>query len=109
MIKKYYDADCNLGLLDGKTIAIMGYGSQGQRVPPDLRLQPFSRSGRTDRKSLSSQTGLPFRRLVGAVRQCLSRLFPGQSAPRRLPGVHGEKPCGESDGHSAHQSDAGRF
>ena len=30
MIKKYYDADCNLGLLDGKTIAIMGYGSQGK-------------------------------------------------------------------------------
>lgn len=29
MIKKYYDSDCNLGLLDGKTVAIMGYGSQG--------------------------------------------------------------------------------
>ncbi len=29
MIKKYYDADCNLGLLDGKTVAIIGYGSQG--------------------------------------------------------------------------------
>ena len=28
MIKKYYDTDCNLGLLDGKTVAIMGYGSQ---------------------------------------------------------------------------------
>ncbi len=29
MIKKYYDTDCNLGLLDGKTVAIIGYGSQG--------------------------------------------------------------------------------
>jgi len=29
MITKYYDQDCNLGLLDGKTIAIIGYGSQG--------------------------------------------------------------------------------
>ena len=29
MIKKYYDQDCNLGLLDGKTIAIIGFGSQG--------------------------------------------------------------------------------
>ncbi len=29
MVKKYYDADCNLGLLDGKTVAIIGYGSQG--------------------------------------------------------------------------------
>ena len=29
MIKKYYDQDCNLGLLDGKTVAILGFGSQG--------------------------------------------------------------------------------
>lgn len=29
MIKKYYDKDCNLGLLDGKKVAIIGYGSQG--------------------------------------------------------------------------------
>ncbi len=29
MIKKYYDQDCNLGLFDGKTIAIIGFGSQG--------------------------------------------------------------------------------
>ncbi len=29
MIKKYYDTDCNLGLLDGKTVAVIGYGSQG--------------------------------------------------------------------------------
>ena len=29
MIKKYYDQDCNLSMLDGKTIAIIGFGSQG--------------------------------------------------------------------------------
>jgi ketol-acid reductoisomerase len=29
MIKKYYDKDTNLGLLDGKTVAIIGFGSQG--------------------------------------------------------------------------------
>jgi ketol-acid reductoisomerase len=29
MINKYYDTDCNLGLLDNKTVAIIGYGSQG--------------------------------------------------------------------------------
>ena len=29
MIKKYYDQDCNFGMLDGKTIAIIGFGSQG--------------------------------------------------------------------------------
>lgn len=29
MIKKYYDVDCNLGVLDGKTVAVIGFGSQG--------------------------------------------------------------------------------
>lgn len=29
MIKKYYDGDCNLSLLDGKTVAVIGFGSQG--------------------------------------------------------------------------------
>ena len=29
MAKIYYQADCNLSLLDGKTVAIIGYGSQG--------------------------------------------------------------------------------
>lgn len=29
MVKVYYDADCNLDLLKGKTVAIIGYGSQG--------------------------------------------------------------------------------
>ena len=27
MIKKYYDQDCNLGLLDGKTVAIFKNGT----------------------------------------------------------------------------------
>ena len=29
MVKMFYDADCNLSLLDGKTVAIIGFGSQG--------------------------------------------------------------------------------
>jgi len=29
MAKLYYDKDCNLGLLDGKKVAVIGYGSQG--------------------------------------------------------------------------------
>ena len=29
MAKIYYAADCNLSLLKGKTVAIIGYGSQG--------------------------------------------------------------------------------
>ena len=29
MITKYYDSDCNLAMLDGKTVAVIGFGSQG--------------------------------------------------------------------------------
>ena len=36
MIKKYYDADCNLGLLENKTVAIIGYGSQGHAHAQNL-------------------------------------------------------------------------
>ncbi|MFV0351156.1 MAG: ketol-acid reductoisomerase [Oscillospiraceae bacterium] len=37
MIKVYYDTDCNLGLLDGKTVAIIGYGSQGHAHAQNLK------------------------------------------------------------------------
>ena len=37
MIRKYYDQDCNVGLLDGKTIAIIGYGSQGHAHALNLK------------------------------------------------------------------------
>ena len=37
MIQKYYDADCNLGLLDNKTIAVIGYGSQGHAHAQNLK------------------------------------------------------------------------
>lgn len=37
MIKKYYDTDCNLGLLDNKTIAVIGYGSQGHAHAQNLK------------------------------------------------------------------------
>ncbi|HKM28506.1 MAG TPA: ketol-acid reductoisomerase [Anaerovoracaceae bacterium] len=29
MIKKYYDQDCNMDMLKGKTVAVIGFGSQG--------------------------------------------------------------------------------
>ena len=32
-INKYYDSDCNLGMLDGKTVAVIGFGSQGHAHP----------------------------------------------------------------------------
>ncbi len=37
MIKKYYDVDCNVGMLDGKTVAIIGYGSQGHAHALNLK------------------------------------------------------------------------
>jgi len=37
MIKMYYDDDCNLKLLDGKTVAIIGYGSQGHAHAQNLK------------------------------------------------------------------------
>ena len=40
--KMYYAQDCDLSYLDGKTIAVIGYGSQGPRPrsePARFRLQ----------------------------------------------------------------------
>lgn len=37
MAKMYYDSDCNLGLLSGKTVAIIGYGSQGHAHAQNLK------------------------------------------------------------------------
>lgn len=35
--KIYYQEDCNLSLLEGKTIAIIGYGSQGHAHALNLK------------------------------------------------------------------------
>jgi len=37
MSKMYYERDCNLDLLKGKTVAIIGYGSQGHAHAQNLR------------------------------------------------------------------------
>jgi len=37
MAKIYYDKDCNLKLLDGKVVGIIGYGSQGHSQAQNLR------------------------------------------------------------------------
>lgn len=56
MIKKYYDQDCDLSLLDGKTVAIIGFGSQGHAHAQNLNesgvnvvvgLRPDSRSAQS--------------------------------------------------------------
>ena len=35
-IKKYYDVDCNMSILDGKTVAVIGFGSQGHAHSENL-------------------------------------------------------------------------
>jgi len=37
MVKKYYDSDCNFAILDGKKIAILGFGSQGHAHAMNLK------------------------------------------------------------------------
>ena len=37
MPKIYYQEDCNLSLLEGKTIAVIGYGSQGHAHALNLK------------------------------------------------------------------------
>jgi len=37
MAKIYYESDCNLKLLEGKTVAVIGYGSQGHAHAQNLR------------------------------------------------------------------------
>ena len=44
MAKLYHQEDCNLSLLDGKTVAIIGYGSQGHAHALNLKdsgVMPF--------------------------------------------------------------------
>ena len=36
-MKVYYDADCDLNLISGKNIAVLGYGSQGHAHAQNLR------------------------------------------------------------------------
>ena len=36
MVKMYYDKDANFDLLKGKTVAIIGYGSQGHEMARGL-------------------------------------------------------------------------
>src|SRR3982751_6163935 len=56
----YYDDDADLGLLDGKTVAIIGFGSQGHAHALNLRdsgvgvvvgLRAGSKSGRAARRA----------------------------------------------------------
>ena len=37
MAKMYYESDCNLGFLKNKTVAVVGYGSQGHAHALNLK------------------------------------------------------------------------
>ena len=37
MAKLYHESDCNLGLLGNKTVAVIGYGSQGHAHALNLK------------------------------------------------------------------------
>ncbi len=37
MVKMYYDSDCNMDLLKGKTVAVIGFGSQGHAHAENLK------------------------------------------------------------------------
>ena len=39
MAKIYYQEDCNLSMLEGKTIAVIGYGSQGHAHALNLKVR----------------------------------------------------------------------
>lgn len=72
MLKMYYQADCDLNLLKGKTVAVMGYGSQGHAHAQNLKdsgvhaivgLRPDSK-----RWEIAKQNGLEVYDLPTAVK-----------------------------------------
>ncbi len=69
--KIYYQEDCNLSLLEGKTIAVIGYGSQGHAHALNCKGVRMSCHHRTLRRQQilgkSRSTGL---RSVYSSRSC---------------------------------------
>ena len=53
MSKIYYQEDCNLSMLDGQTIAIIGYGSQGHAHALNLK-----ESGRSEERRVGKECRL---------------------------------------------------
>jgi ketol-acid reductoisomerase len=46
-MRVYYDSDANVGMIKGKKVAIIGFGSQGRAHA--LNLQGFGREGQSPR------------------------------------------------------------
>jgi len=87
MINKYYDTDCNLGLLDGKTIAVMGFGSQGHAHAMNLKESGMNVivGLRKDSASvkIAEQAGLTVMPVCDAARKAdiVMMLVPDEKAP----------------------------
>ncbi len=52
MSKFYFDADADLSLLEGKTVAILGYGNQGRSQALNLRTTASRLSSATSRTNM---------------------------------------------------------
>ena len=50
----FYQEDCNLSVLEGQTIAIIGYGSQGHAHALNLRDLKYIQQQKLQRKLISS-------------------------------------------------------
>ncbi|MDN5293602.1 MAG: ketol-acid reductoisomerase [Eubacteriales bacterium] len=73
MVKIYYDADADLGVLSGKTVAVIGYGSQGHAQAQNLRdsgVQVVVGLRRNSQRwDKARQDGLEVMEVVEAVKQ----------------------------------------
>lgn len=85
MLKKYYDADVDWSLISGKTVAVLGYGSQGRAQAANLQDSGLAvivgvRPGRSF--EAASHDGFPTMPIADAVRKAdiLAMLVPDESA-----------------------------
>lgn len=86
-MKMYYDSDCDMGMLSGKTVAVIGYGSQGHAHALNLKdsgvnvvvgLRPDSK-----RRAEAEAAGLAVADIADAAKQgdIVMMLVPDETAP----------------------------
>lgn len=72
MSKMYYQADCNLNILEGKTVAVLGYGSQGHAHAQNLKDSGVSvvvgLRGDSKRRDTAKNDGLAVYEIADAVK-----------------------------------------
>src|SRR5438445_276635 len=70
MTKIYYESDADMSVLDGQSVAVVGYGNQGRSWAPNLRGSGLPVEGRT----------LAVGRALGGLRQGAIEMTPRQEA-----------------------------